>query len=163
MKVIDAIGLKLCKMQARVFELSASKLSCSSAIFLRRFMHSEVASRMDHPGFMNEACDENSILQEIESQFGSTDYGSEKYKPNELYWIGYLYRYWCYTYEERSKQVYKIIKPRELRELYYPYHSLDPAQAIERILEAKQIHSQDYTQQGVEVFRRILAKKRQNN
>lgn len=36
-----------------------------------------------------------------------------------------------------STQVYKIIKPKELRDLFLPYHTLDPSQAIERILEAK--------------------------
>ncbi len=36
-----------------------------------------------------------------------------------------------------SVQVYKIVKPKELRELFLAYHTLDPSQAIERILEAK--------------------------
>ena len=36
-----------------------------------------------------------------------------------------------------SARVYKIIKPKELRELFLPYHTLAPSQAIERILEAK--------------------------
>jgi len=31
----------------------------------------------------------------------------------------------------------RFMEPKELRELYYPYHSLDPAQVIERILETK--------------------------
>ena len=38
-----------------------------------------------------------------------------------------------------SKRIYKIIQARELGALYHPYHSLDPAQAIERICEAKGI------------------------
>lgn len=54
----------------------------------------------------------------------------ERYSANELYWIGYLYRYWAYTRECGSKSVYKIIKPGDLKKLYFPYHSLDPAQAI---------------------------------
>lgn len=33
----------------------------------------------------------------------------------------------------------KLIKPKELRELFLAYHTLDPSQAIERILEAKNI------------------------
>ena len=54
-----------------------------------------------------------------------------------MYWIGYLYRYFSITYELTSAQVYKIIKPKELRGLFLPYHTMDPSQAIERILEAK--------------------------
>lgn len=30
-----------------------------------------------------------------------------------------------------------MVKPKELRGLFLPYHTMDPAQAIERILETK--------------------------
>lgn len=159
MKMFDELGLKLCQTQAEVFALSASATKCSSAIFIRRFMNSSVASRMDRNSFLFEACDQNSVLQEIEQEFGATDYGKEKYSTEELYWIGYLYRYWCYTFSKTSKQVYKLIKPKELRALYYPYHSLDPMQAIERILEAKELLEEDYTQKGVSILRKIMSKK----
>ena len=73
----------------------------------------------------------------MDEEYGATDYGSVKYTHNEMYWIGYLYRYFAFTYELSSAQVYKIVKPKELRGLFLPYHTLDPAQAVERILEAK--------------------------
>lgn len=163
MRAFDETGLKLCRMQAELFVLSASKLECSSPIFLRRFMLSKVAARMDQDGFLYESCTEDGILQEIEEEFGATNYGKEKYSTEELYWMGYLYRYWCYTYEKSSKQIYKLMKPKELRGLYYPYHSLDPAQAIERILESKNIGEEDLTQKGVEILRRIMSEKKQEN
>ena len=87
-------------------------------------------------------------------------YGKEKYSEAELYWIGYIYRYWSYTYQKTSKQIYKFIKPKELRSLYYPYHSLDPAQAIERILEAKGVDEKDMTARGVEIMREIMKNER---
>lgn len=160
MRAFDETGLKLSRMQAELFVLSASKLECSSPIFLRRFMLSKVAARMDQDGFLYEACTSDGILQEIEEEFGATNYGKEKYSTEELYWMGYLYRYWCYTYEKSSKQVYKLMKPKELRGLYYPYHSLDPAQAIERILESKNLGEEDLTQKGVEILRRIMSEKK---
>ena len=160
MRAFDETGLKLSRMQAELFVLSASKLECSSPIFLRRFMLSKVAARMDQDGFLYEACTADGILQEIEEEFGATNYGKEKYSTEELYWMGYLYRYWCYTYEKSSKQVYKLMKPKELRGLYYPYHSLDPAQAIERILESKNLGEEDLTQKGVEILRRIMSEKK---
>ena len=162
MRLFDENGLKLCRMQAELFVLSASKLECSSPIFLRRFMLSKVAVRMDQGGFLYESCTEEGILQEIEEEFGATNYGKEKYSTEELYWMGYLYRYWCYTYERSSKQVYKLIKPKDLRQLYYPYHSLDPAQAIERILEAKNLAEDDMTQKGVQILRRIMTEQKKN-
>lgn len=156
MRKIDEIGLKLCKMQAEVFSASVKETNCSSLIFMRRFMNSRVAQRMDLGGFLFEACDVNQILQEIETEFGESSYGKEKYSEAELYWIGYVYRYWSYTYQKTSKQIYKLIKPKELRGLYYPYHSLDPAQAIERILEAKDLNEKDFTARGVKIMRDIM-------
>lgn len=160
MKKIDEIGLKLCKFQAELFKSSAEDTDCSSPIFLRRFMYSSVAERMDKNSFLFESTNIRSVLDDIEEEFGKSDYGQKKYYSEELYWIGYLYRYWCYTYEKTSKQVYKIIKPDELRTLYFPYHSLDPAQAIERILESKGLDEKDYTPKGVEILRELLKKKR---
>ena len=160
MKKIDESGLKLCKFQAELFRSSVEGTACSTPIFLRRFMYSSVAERMDKNSFLFESTNIRSVLDSIEEEFGKSDYGQKKYFPEELYWMGYLYRYWCYTYEKTSKQVYKIIKPDELRTLYFPYHSLDPAQAIERILEAKGFAEKDYTPKGVELLRELLKKKK---
>ena len=162
MKVIDDIGIKLCRMQAETFSLSSQKAMCSSAIFIRRFMNSDFASRLDHGGLVSEIIDSSIVFEELEAEYGTSDYGKEKYAAEELYWIGYIYRYWCYTREITSKQVYKIIKPKELRGLYFPYHSLDPKQAIDRILEAREIDEDNYTRRGVEILRRILEQKNKN-
>lgn len=56
-----------------------------------------------------------------------------------------------------SSQVYKIIKPKELRELFFAYHTMDPSQAIERILEAKgyPINEEEELKRQYEIFRRI--------
>ncbi|MBO5035373.1 MAG: antitoxin [Oscillospiraceae bacterium] len=160
MKKIDEEGLKLCALQADVFENSLEAMECSSPIFIRRFMNSRVASRMDRRGFMLGVCDTVHILDEVDSQYGPTAYGKERYGREELYWLGYLYRYWAYTYEKSSKQVYKQMKAKDLRKLYYPYHSLDPAQAIERILEGSGSKEEDYTEKGVKIFRKILEREK---
>ena len=155
MKKIDETGLKLCKVQAQLFAASVSLAECSSAVFLRRFMNSNVAKRMDDGSFLFESDTKESIAAEIEEEFGKTAYGKVIYAEDELYWMGYLYRYWCCTYGKSSRQVYRIIKPGELRELFFPYHSLDTGAAIERILEAKNIRQDDMTASGVDILRRI--------
>ena len=162
MKKIDEEGLTLCALQADIFAASLEAASCSSPIFIRRFMNSQAAARMDHRGFLLEASDAVSVLNEVETQYGPTSYGKERYGREELYWLGYLYRYWSYTYEKSSKQVYRQMKATELRKLYYPYHSLDPAQAIERILESRGNEEEDYTEKGVRVLRRILERERKS-
>lgn len=162
MILIDETGLKLCKIQAKIFESSINKTECSSAIFVRRFMLSDIARRMDDGVFLFESCEEDEVFVEIENQYGKSNYGKEKISAEELYWIGYIYRYWCYTYQITSKQAFKIVKMKELRDLYYPYHSLDPSQAIERILEAKGKLENDLTQRGVEILRSIINNKTKN-
>lgn len=161
MREMDEYGLKLCRYQAELFEESVGSTECSSKIFLRRFMLSDAARRMDADGFLLGAIDKAVVLDEIERQFGQSDYGKVKFSTEEMYWIGYIYRYWAYTKQKSSIQVYRIIKPDELRHLYYPYHSLDPGQTIERIIEQKNMGEEDEIHRGVEILKRVRAKRRQ--
>ena len=87
MKKIDEEGLKLCALQAEVFAASLTVTQCSSLIFIRRFMNSEVAARMDRRGFLLGASDTRSILNDVDAQYGPTSYGKERYGREELYWM----------------------------------------------------------------------------
>lgn len=155
MKNMDEYGLKICTFQAELFEKSIDRLECSSKIFIRRFMYSDLAARIDSKGFFYESTGITDAFDEIDRQYGTSAYGQLKYGTEEMYWIGYMYRYWAYTYEKSSKQLFKLIKPEELRSLYFPYHSLNPSQAIERILEARGVDERDQIARGVEIMRRV--------
>lgn len=157
MKKIDKDGLLLCELQARAFEISVEMSLTSSEIFIRRFMNSQIAKSIDNGAVLQTNIQAKDLIDRIEEQYGSSEYGSVKYTKNELYWIGYIYRYFSYTYDMSSVQVYKIVKPKELRGLFLPYHTMDPAQAIERILEAKNIFFDDEKElkRQYEIFRRI--------
>lgn len=157
MKKINKQGLHLCDLQAKTFECSIDLTSVSSEIFIRRFMNSQIAKLLDNESVLQTNLHEKDFLSMIEEEYGSSKYGSVKYTHNEMFWIGYLYRYFCYTYELTSVQVYKIVKPKELRGLFLGYHSLDPAQAIERILEAKGLLLDEKSElkRQYEIFKRI--------
>ena len=159
MRKFDEYGLSLCRYQAGLFSLSEKRAECSSPVFLRRFMYSDAARRMDGEGFLLESVPPEALIDEIAAEYGESDYGKIKYHAEELYWIGYIYRYWCYMREISSRQVYKIIKPEELKNLYYPYHSLDPKQAVERIIEAKGLHEEEEIRRGVELLRKLRGTK----
>ena len=159
MREMDHYGLQMCKFQGELFQESLKKTQCGSKVFLRRFMLSDLAERMDKDGFLFEATDVGDAFIEIENQYGPTDYGQIKFGGEALYWTGYLYRYWSYISGKSSKQLYRIVKPEELERLYYPYHSLDPEQAIERIMEAKGLTEEDEIARGVEIMRRVRAKR----
>lgn len=151
MKKIDKSGLLLCELQAKTFELSAAALSMSSEIFIRRFMNSQIAKTLDNGNILETNIQARDLLDRVEEQYGPSNYGKIKFSSDELYWIGYIYRYFSYTYDKSSLQVYKIVKPKELRQLYLPYHTIDPAQAIERILEA---HNQKLDE-NEEIYRQL--------
>ncbi len=157
MKKIDNDGLLLCEMQAKAFELSREAQNTSSEIFIRRFMNSEVAKRLDNMTILQSNMQAADFFALIDEEYGRSEYGSVKYSQNELYWIGYIYRYYAYTYDKTSRQVYKTVKPKELRGLFLPYHTMDPAQAIDRILEAKGLANDnvDEEKRQFEIFKRI--------
>ena len=151
MKKIDNDGLLLCEMQAKAFELSGIEQNTSSAVFIRRFMNSNVAKQLDNMAVLRSNMQAADILKLIDEEYGKSEYGSVKYSLNELY------RYYAYTYDKTSRQVYKIVKPKELRDLFLPYHTMDPAQAIDRILEAKGLANIDDNEEKrqFEIYRRI--------
>ena len=155
MRTIDNNGLILCDIQSELFEKSIH-LDCSSEIFIRRFMNSNVAKQFDSNQVLNDTLTIDNIFEELIDEYGDTSYGSVKYSRSELYWIGHIYRYFSYTYDISSKQVYKIVKPKELRSLFLAYHTFDTKQAIERILESKNIVlDKDYTEVGIQILRRL--------
>lgn len=157
MKKISKDGLLLCELQAETFENSIDKIESSSEIFIRRFMKSEIAKRFDNESVLESNIQANDVLELVIEQYGASDYGSVKYTRNEIYWIGYIYRYFAFTYELTSAQVYKIVKPKELRGVFLPYHTMDPAQAVERILEAKGILTDENEElnRQYEIFKQI--------
>ena len=139
MKKIDSEGLLLCRMQAKLFEKSLERTKTSSLVFIRRFMNSTIAEEFDSKNVLIDTKGIETMIDDINIEFGDSNYGSTKLNSEVLYWIGYIYRYFSITYELTSKQVYKIVKPNELNEKYYTYHTFDPLFAIERLLEEKNI------------------------
>ena len=65
---------------------------------------------MDNLTFINESMTIEEIFEELDIEYGKTSYGKIKFSVNEMYWIGYIYRYLSYVYQIDSKNAYKIIK-----------------------------------------------------
>lgn len=137
MKKMNSDDFILCDLQAKTFELSIEKMDVSSEFFIRRFMKSQTIEIFDNKSILDTNLQPHDILELLNEEYGVSHYGSLKYTKDEMFWIGYLYRYFAITYDLTSLEVYKIIPSKELRGLFLPYHTMDPSQAIERILEAK--------------------------
>lgn len=157
MRELDKDGRLLCELQGKIFEKSAEEYGTSSAIFVRRYMHSDYAARMDRPGFADRPTDVRDAFTSLNEQYGISHYGKVRFSRDELFWIGYIYRYWAYTCDYSSKAVYKINNVKEMHEVYYAYHTLDPENAIRRLMEAKGIlPDEEYSiERGVSILREI--------
>lgn len=126
--------LLMCKIQGRIFEKSLDYLNCSSPLFIKKYMLSEDALSMDKLEFLNTTKSDIQVLLDIKD----TEFGSIKYDREDLYWMGYLYRYWSYIYEINSKQLYKMFPGTRLIE-YRSYNNHDPKYTINMILEENNI------------------------
>lgn len=143
MKTMDGVGLMLCRYQASLFGYSVHQ-RVSSKVFVKKYAHSLLGERMDSAGFLLEAIDVPQAYIEV---MRNSKKGGIIYNEQSMEWIGYIYRYICYIYEQPMKKIYGLIKPNELFELYDAYHSLDNELAIKRILEAKGISFENNTNQ----------------
>jgi len=155
MREMDTVGLTYCNCQASIFELSTSVLACSSNMFIRRYIYSDVAKQMDRLDF--NIITPDLAFEEIKSKYGDATQ-KQKYPPNVMYWLGYIYRYWSYIHEISILSIYKMIRPSELAGLYPAYHTLDPEMAIQRIIEAKKIKQQPNLEEAVNMYREIIKK-----
>ena len=135
MREFDLNGLRIAEFQAKIFERSLEYFSCSSPIFIRRFLHSNLLERLDKNNSVFFSLDPNEALEDIKEQFGESSYGKERYTKDELFWLGYLYRYISYTREVNTRLLFKLFDYRKVRELYYVYHTQDMEWVIANLLE----------------------------
>ena len=91
MKEFDHTGLLLAEYQGKLFEKS-TELDCSTAIFIRRFLYSDLLKKMDMNDLTSLSLDVNEGIGSIQNQFGDSDYGKIKYSQSAMFWIGYMYR-----------------------------------------------------------------------
>ena len=134
MKEFDHDGLLLAEYQGKLFEKSAD-LNCSTAVFIRRFLHSEYVKKLDTNDLSALSLDVKEGIDSIQNQFGDSDYGKTKYSKSALFWIGYMYRYISYTREVTTKFVMKLFPHKQLNDVYYAFHTQDPEWCVQSLLE----------------------------
>ena len=131
---MDSIRLKLCDIQGRMFERSTAY---ASEDFIRDFMNSEVAEHLDSPYNKLQWMGEEYLMDELKDE-KKLDTDGEKYSPEVLYWIGYLYRYWACTRGEKSKRIYRQAPAKTMKRNYMAFHTFDPEVAINDLIEIHQ-------------------------
>ena len=134
MREFDHTGILLAEYQGKIFEKSVD-LNCSTAIFVRRFLHSNYLKKLDMNDLTSISLDVNEALDSIQCQFGDSDYGKVKYSKNALFWIGYMYRYISYTRGITTKFTINLFTHKQMNDVYYSFHTQDPEWCIYSLLE----------------------------
>lgn len=156
---LNITEIKLCKIQGELFVDSLRDFpALSSTIFIRRFMTSDIAFTLDELGYLPDSLSLISIKQRLKEQLAHLQRGTIKMNEQELYWIGYLYRYWSILQNINSRTIYGLFPPGKMREVYPAFHSLDPRMAISRICES--ISYQPHDPHDLSVTLRYMKKAR---
>ena len=134
MKTFDHDGLLLAEYQGKIFEKS-TELRCSTPVFLRRFLHSDLLKKMDLNDVTSLSLDVNEGMESIQNQFGESDYGKKKYSKSAMFWIGYIYRYLSYTRGVTTKFLMRLFPYKQLNDVYYSFHTQDPEWCVHSLLE----------------------------
>ena len=154
MKSFDHDGLILAEYQGKLFEKS-TELGCSTAVFLRRFLHSDLLEKMDANDVTSLSLDVNEGIDSIQNQFGESDYGKNKYSKSAMFWIGYMYRYVSYTRGVTTKFVMKLFPYKQLNYEYFSFHTQDPEWCISNLLELYNL-DEDYFDKNKRLKKTIL-------
>ena len=132
---MNPIKSKLCDIQGRLFELSVEK-GFDSEYFVKHFMESNVAKNLDSSYNRMQWCGEEYLLEElIDECQDSLKCGGHVATKDEIYWIGYIYRYWHYYKNENSKKIYKQAPYKRMKINYLMFHTMAPEMAIDDLIE----------------------------
>jgi hypothetical protein len=137
-KILSGFERQLCDIQGRLFELSLDK-KLDSSDFIEKFMTSKTCAFLDMTYDRLQWAGEEYILENLLDETAVRPAG-EQYGKEELFWGGYIYRYWHLLTGESSGAIIAQAGARRMKECYLGFHTLDAAMAIE---DLKEIHRQE--------------------
>ena len=137
-KSLGRFELQLCDLQGRLFVRSLTQ-KLDSADFIRTFMNSKTCEYLDMPYDRLQWAGEEYVLETLLDETPVRQMGVG-YSKEELFWIGYVYRYWHLLTGESSRDTFAQAKALRMKECYLGFHTLDVAMAIDNL---KEIHRQE--------------------
>lgn len=132
-KTLSGFERQLCDIQGRLFEHSLTK-GLDSTDFIEKFMNSKTCEYLDMPYDRLQWAGEEYILENLLEETHVRPIG-ERFDKEELFWVGYVYRYWHLLTGESGRKIYTQAKARRMKDCYLGFHTLDVAMAIEDIKE----------------------------
>ena len=122
-KELSSFELQLCDIQGRLFEL-ALKNNIKYPDFAEKYMNSQTAAFMDYPYDRLQWAGEEYILENLIDEVILEKCAGENYDREEVYWMGYVYRYWHFYTNESSKQIYSQADASLMRSCYLGFHTM---------------------------------------
>lgn len=136
---MDALELKLCDIQGRLFELFLSTDYDAESI-VKAFMNSELAKNLDSEYNRMQWAGEEYLLEElIATCKDKLTVKRESFSRDILFWMGYVYRYWHFYTKEDSAKIYKQAPFETMNINYLMFHTMDVEVAID---DLKEIYNQ---------------------
>lgn len=133
--MMDAIELKLCDIQGRLFE-SFADCQYDSESLVKSFMTSDLAKDLDSEYNRMQWAGEEYLLEELLATCKEKlTVKVEDVSKEALFWMGYIYRYWHFYTGEESSKIYKQAPFDTMNTNYLMFHTLDSEMAIENLKE----------------------------
>ena len=133
-KELSTFELQLCDIQGRLFEL-ALKNNIKYPDFAEKYMNSQTAAFMDYTYDRMQWAGEEYVLENLMEEITLEKCSGDNYSREEVYWMGYVYRYWYFYTGESSRQIYSQADGPLMRSCYLGFHTLDVAMAVEDLKE----------------------------
>lgn len=132
---MDALELKLCDIQGRLFELFLST-DYDAESLVKAFMNSELAKNLDSEYNRMQWAGEEYLLEElIATCKDKLTIKKESVSKEVLFWMGYVYRYWHFYTKEDSAKIYKQASFETMNVNYLMFHTMDVEVAIDDLKE----------------------------
>jgi len=136
-KLLSGFERQLCDIQGRLFELSLEK-GLDSGDFIKKFMNSATCEYLDLPYDRLQWAGEEYVLENLLEEIFVSPAGL-RFSREELYWTGYVYRYWHLLTGESSNEIFAQANATLMRECYLGFHTLDTVMAIEDLKTINQL------------------------
>ena len=130
---MNALELKLCDIQGRLFELFAD-VEYSAESLVKAFMTGEIAKNLDSEYNRFQWAGEEYLLAEV-ADCAEISKNGAVFDKEVLYWAGYLYRFWHFFTGEDSKEIYKQASAETMSRNWLMFHTLTPEIAIDNLIE----------------------------
>ena len=132
---MDALELKLCDIQGRLFELFANTEYDVESL-VKAFMNGEIAKNLDSEYNRMQWAGEEYLLEElIATCKDKLTTKRETFSKDVLFWMGYVYRYWHFYTGEESNKIYKQAPFETMNVNYLMFHTMDVEMAIDDLKE----------------------------